>query len=64
MGIYEHCGTVGGKIGLEELVTGRKLSCICPAGYTGKPGELWYVRLCPPLADLVDYHVTVTTPTS
>ncbi len=62
MGIYEPCGTVGGKIGLEELVTGSRLSCICPAGYGGKPGELWYVRLCPPLADLMDYHVTMTTP--
>ena len=62
MGIYEHCGTVGGQIHLEELVTGRKLPCICPSGYGGKPGELWYVRLCPPLADLAEYHVTVTTP--
>ena len=62
MGIYEHCGTVGGRIGLEELITGRRFSCICPAGYGGKPGELWYVRLCPPLADLGDYHVTTTTP--
>src|SRR5271157_4390927 len=48
MGIYEQCDTVGGKISLEELLTGRKFSCICPAGYVGKPGELWYVRLCPP----------------
>ena len=62
MGIYEQYGTVGGKISLEELLTGRKLSCFCPAGYGGKPGELWYVRLCPPLLDLVDYHVTLTTP--
>jgi len=62
MGVYEQCGTVGGKIGLEELVTGTKLSCICPAGYGGKPGELWYVRLSPPLADLADYHVAMTTP--
>ena len=62
LGIYEHCGTAGGKIGLEELLTGRKVSCICPAGYNGKPGELWYVRLCPPLAELVDYHVGFTTP--
>ena len=30
MGIYEHCGTVGGKIGLEELVTGRSCPAICP----------------------------------
>ncbi len=62
MGIYEHCGTTGGQIHLEELVTGRKLSCICPAGYMGKPGELWYVRLCPPLADVAAYHVIATTP--
>ena len=62
MGIYEHCGTVGGQIHLEELVTGGKLTCICSSGYGGKPGELWYVRLCPPLADLAEYHVAMTTP--
>jgi hypothetical protein len=62
MGIYEHFGTVGGKIGLEELVTGRRFSCICPAGYRGRPGELWYVRLCPPLLEEMDYHVAMTTP--
>ena len=62
MGIYEHCGTVGGQIRLQELVTGREFCCVCPSGYTGKHGELWYVRFCPPLADLGDYHVAVTTP--
>ena len=62
MGIYEHRGTTGGQIHLEELVTGKKVSCICTAGYMGKPNELWYVRLCPPLADLAAYHVTATTP--
>ena len=62
MGIYEHCGTVGGQISLQELVTGRDFRCVCTSGYAGKPGELWCVRLCPPLADLVDYHVTFTTP--
>ena len=62
MGIYEHCGTAGNRIQFEELVTGRKLIGICPSGYTGKHGELWYVRFCPPLADLGDYHVAVTTP--
>jgi len=39
MGVYEHCGTVGGKIGLEELVTGTKLSCICPQGTEGSPAN-------------------------
>jgi len=62
MGVYEHCGTTGKQIHFEELVTGRKLTGICPSGYTGKSGELWYVRFCPPLADLADYHVAVTTP--
>ena len=50
------------KSTLEELVTGREMTCICSSGYGGKPGELWYVRLCPPLADLAEYHVAMTTP--
>ena len=62
MGIYEHCGTVGGQIRLQELVTGSDFPCVCTSGYAGQPGELWYVRLGPPLVDLVDYHVTLTTP--
>ncbi len=62
MGIYEHGGTQGGRVRLRELVTGRDFDALCTSGYRGKPGELWYVRLCPPLADLVEYHVTITTP--
>jgi hypothetical protein len=62
MGIYEHCGTQGGRVRLRELVTGRNYDAFCTSGYRGRPGELWYVRLCPPLADLVEYHVTMTTP--
>jgi hypothetical protein len=62
MGIYEHSGTQGGRVRLRELVTGRDFDALCTSGYRGKPGELWYVRLCPPLADLVEYHVTITTP--
>lgn len=62
MGIYEHGGTRGGRICLRELVRGRDYEAVCTSGYAGKPGELWYVRLCPPIADLVDYYVTITTP--
>jgi hypothetical protein len=62
MGIYEHGGIRGGRVRLRELVTGRDFDTVCISGYGGKPGELWYVRLCPPLADLVEYHVTITTP--
>ena len=62
MGIYEHGGTDGGRCRLRELVTDEEFTCHVASGYRGKPGELWYVRLCPPLLDLVDYHVAFTTP--
>ena len=62
MGICEHVGTQGGRVRLRELVTGREFDALCTSGYGGKPGELWNVRLGPPLADLVEYHVTITTP--
>jgi hypothetical protein len=62
MGIYEHCGWVGSSVCLRELVTGDEFECCVPAGYRGKRGELWYVRCCPPLGDLFDYHLAFTTP--
>ena len=62
MGIYEHCGIEDGRWRLRELVTDEEFRCYNASGYGGKAGELWYVRLCPPLLDLADYHVAVTTP--
>ena len=62
MGIYEHGGGEGGRCRLRELVTDEEFTCHVASGYRGKPGELLYVRLCPPLLDLVDYHVAFTTP--
>ena len=62
MGIYEHCGWNGSRVYLRELVTGAEFECCVPAGYRGKQGELWYVRCCPPLGDLFDYHLAFTTP--
>lgn len=62
MGIYEHRGTQGGRVRLRELPTGRNVDALCTSGYRGKPGELWYVRVCPSLADLCEYQVTITTP--
>ncbi len=63
MGIYEHCGSVGGRISLRELITEAEFTCHCEAGYHGKPGELWFVRLCPPpVPKTADYHVAFTTP--
>jgi hypothetical protein len=62
MGIYEHCGLENSCLRLRELVTNEEFTCQIASGYQGKEGELWYVRLCPPLSGLVDYHVAFTTP--
>jgi hypothetical protein len=49
MGIYEHMGMEGPHILLRELIANDQLLCHCPTGYRGRKGELWYVRLVPPL---------------
>ena len=61
MGIYEHAELKGGRCLLRELITDDEFECSSPAGYLGRPGELWFVRLCPPI-DPADYHVALTTP--
>jgi hypothetical protein len=61
MGIYEHAGIKGGRCVLRELITDDEFECYAPAGYSGSRGELWFVRLCPPLGP-VDYRVAFTTP--
>lgn len=63
MGIYEHWGAEDGHVWLRELITDRDYLCHSTSGYRGKPGELWYVRLLPPLEpELANYHVAFTTP--
>ncbi len=63
MGVYEHLGTSGELIRLRELITGMEYVCYCTSGYQGKKGELWYVRLLPPLMpELASFHITFTTP--
>jgi hypothetical protein len=62
MGIYEWSGTANARVRLKELLTDQPFTCHVASGYRGQAGELWYVRLCPPLLDLADYHVAFTTP--
>ena len=63
MGIYEHLGKDGPYIRFRELITDKQFLCHCTSGYVGKKGELWYVRVVPPLdSDLGDYWITMTTP--
>ena len=62
MGIYEHVGFKGPHVRLRELPSGDELVCHSTTGYRGRTGELWYVRLCPPVAESFDYHIVLTTP--
>ena len=63
MGIYEHIGFEGPHIRLRELFTNEHLICHCTSGYQGNEGELWYVRLVPPLEpEVAIYWVSMTTP--
>jgi hypothetical protein len=63
MGIYEHIGTDGPHVQLKELITNDHLTCHCPTAYVGNKGELWYVRLLPPLEpEQAIYWVAMTTP--
>lgn len=62
MGIYEYIGDEHGLIELKELLTEKSYFCICPSGYPGQKGELWFVRIHPPPSSLVNYSVIMTTP--
>lgn len=63
MGIYEYLGNENGKVLLRELTKDEVISCICPAGHQGQQkGELWFVRILPPVFDLFDYSLVFTTP--
>ena len=62
MGIYEHRGCNNNLILLKELITDKIHPCICPAGYMGKEGEIWFARVLPPPTTAVDYHIVMITP--
>jgi hypothetical protein len=47
---------------LRELLNDDELVCHSTTGYQGRTGDLWYVRLCPPVAESFDYHIVLTTP--
>ena len=63
MGIYEFIGRQSDIILLRELTGNAVIPCICPAGYLGtQQGELWFVRILPPVLAPFDYSVVFTTP--
>jgi hypothetical protein len=63
MGVYEHVGIDGTHVRLRELITDGEFTCHNASGFRGRPGELWYVRLLPPLLpDLARRYIAFTTP--
>jgi len=62
MGFYVHEGTEGGLIVLREMVTDAVCRAVCPSGYLGTKGEIWYVRVLPPPTPGGSEHVVFTTP--
>ena len=62
MAVYVHEGTDGDGIVLRELVTNRICKSICPSGYGGRAGEMWYARVLPPPLVERHEHVVFTTP--
>lgn len=63
IGLYEHVGMAGRSVRLKELLTDEEFVCLATSGYSGRAGELWYVRLLPPLEpEHAPYHISFTTP--
>lgn len=64
MGLYIHEGVDGAHVLLREFVTGRQYRCISPAGYLGRAGEIWFVRILPePFESLpMGYSLVFNTP--
>ncbi len=62
MGFYVHCGCKDGAVLLREVGTREVLSCLSPAGYRGKKGQIWFVRVLPPPHHLCHQHIVFNTP--
>lgn len=62
MGIYQHLGWRDGLVGLRDILDDQVYRCIVPSGYRGAEGELWYVRLLPPLNEAFAHGVAFTSP--
>jgi hypothetical protein len=62
MGLYVHVETRGALQVLRELVTGEQRSYLVPAGYIGRPGEVWLARALPPPSPAFAEGVVFTTP--
>ncbi|MFC1585115.1 hypothetical protein ACFL5V_06190 [Fibrobacterota bacterium] len=58
---YEVTGVGENKLYLWDIPHKEEFSCECKSGYNGTVGEVWYVRLLPPLSEGGNW-VTFNTP--
>jgi hypothetical protein len=49
-------------LGLWNIAAQQELQCWCSSGYQGRQGEIWYVRVAPPLVQGLTRSVTMNTP--
>lgn len=59
---YEVVGVGEGLLRLWDIPGQREISCWNSSGYPGRKGEVWYVRVLPPVLDGCDHSVTLNTP--
>jgi hypothetical protein len=62
MGVYECENSSGEFVVLRELVSGELYTVCSSSGYEAVPGELWFVRLAPPICSTLDCWIAVGTP--
>lgn len=62
MGLYVHEGSEGPRQILRELVTSERKSYLVPAGYIGRPGEIWLARTLPPPSSAFEHGLVFITP--
>ncbi len=59
---YEVMDVGNGLVRLWDIPGRREISCWNSSGYPGQRGEVWYVRVLPPVLDGTDHSVTLNTP--
>ncbi len=62
MGLYINEGNDNRFVYLRELYTNKEIKTHVTSGYYGKRGELWFVRLLPPIGSGFDYFISLNTP--
>lgn len=62
MGLYLSLGVEDGCVWLRDLGTGSEMRCLSPAGYLGRPDEIWLARVFPPPSGGFHDSIVMTTP--